>query len=148
MARLSSRGLGWGRTKPLRRIGFISCRPPFSAKISYSTARIFNCGVLGTLIDLRMLDLQTIVATMAQNDRGAGLWDQPEGDNTRGWIMALLGEEQGELRSFMSMHWASICIITLVGATALGGVPQAHALIIKSAVPSIRPRNRRVHSRD
>ena len=49
--------------------------------------------------------------------------------------MGFLGYGHEELRSFMSMYWPSICITTLVGATALGGVPQAHALIIKSAVP-------------
>ena len=45
--------------------------------------------------------------------------------------MGFLGYGHEELRSFMSMHWPSICITTLVGATALGGVPQENALIIK-----------------
>jgi len=47
------------------------------------------------------------------------------------WTMALFGGKHQELKSFMTMHWASICIITLVGAIALGGMPQADALIIK-----------------
>ena len=57
--------------------------------------------------------------------------------------MGFLGYGHEELRSFMSMHWPSICITTLVGATALGGVRREHPLIMKEAVPGIRPRNRR-----
>ena len=45
--------------------------------------------------------------------------------------MGFLGDEHEEAKSFMSMHWPSICITTLVGATALGGVRQEHALIMK-----------------
>ena len=45
--------------------------------------------------------------------------------------MGFLGYGHEELRSFMSMYWPSICITTLVGATALGGVRQEHALIMK-----------------
>jgi hypothetical protein len=45
--------------------------------------------------------------------------------------MGFLGDKHEEVKPFMSMHWPSMCITTLVGATALGGVPQENALIIK-----------------
>jgi hypothetical protein len=45
--------------------------------------------------------------------------------------MRLLDDEHEELKSFMSMHWPSICTTTLVEAAALGDVPQEHALIMK-----------------
>ena len=48
--------------------------------------------------------------------------------------MGLLSDGHEELKSFMSMHWPSICITTLVGAAALGGVPQEQALIMKDVV--------------
>jgi hypothetical protein len=58
VARLSSHGLGWDRAKQFAPYRLYQMPTPFSANISYRTAKISNCGALGTLIDLR-----TIVAT-------------------------------------------------------------------------------------